>query len=180
MTTTIKKMTTLGMLTAISIVLVALVHFPLIPAAPFLEYDPADVTIIIATFAMGPAAGIMLTIAVSLIQGFTVSAASGAYGVVMHIIATGSFVLVAGNIYERNKTRKTAVIALIAGTLAMTVVMAFANLLITPLFLGTPMSAVIDLLIPAIIPFNLLKAGINSVLSFVIYKSVSGYIHKNI
>ena len=33
----------LGILAAISVVLVAIVHFPLIPAASFLEYDPADV-----------------------------------------------------------------------------------------------------------------------------------------
>lgn len=39
----VRKLTALGMLGAISLILVATVHFPIIPAAPFLEYDPADV-----------------------------------------------------------------------------------------------------------------------------------------
>ena len=66
----------LGILAAISVVLVAIVHFPLIPAAAFLEYDPADVPILLGTFALGPAAGILLTLVAIVIQGVTVSAAS--------------------------------------------------------------------------------------------------------
>ena len=44
------------MLTAISIVFVSVIHFPLFPAAAFLEYDPADIPILIGTFAYGPIA----------------------------------------------------------------------------------------------------------------------------
>ena len=44
-----RKLTTLAMLAALAIVLVALIHFPLVPAAPFLEYDPADIPIFIGT-----------------------------------------------------------------------------------------------------------------------------------
>lgn len=73
----VRKLTALGMLGAISLILVATVHFPIIPAAPFLEYDPADVPILIGTFAFGPVAGFLLTVVVSIIQGMTVSAASG-------------------------------------------------------------------------------------------------------
>ena len=51
-----RKLTTLAMLAALAIVLVALIHFPLVPAAPFLEYDPADIPIFIGTFLFGPAA----------------------------------------------------------------------------------------------------------------------------
>lgn len=105
----VRKLTALGMLGAISLILVATVHFPIIPAAPFLEYDPADVPILIGTFAFGPVAGFLLTVVVSIIQGMTVSAASGGpIGIIMHIFATGSCVLIAGNIYRRNKTRKNS------------------------------------------------------------------------
>ena len=45
-----RKLTTMAMLTAISIVLVTFVHFPLLPAAPWMEYDPADIPIFIGTF----------------------------------------------------------------------------------------------------------------------------------
>lgn len=91
----VRKLTALGMLGAISLILVATVHFPIIPAAPFLEYDPADVPILIGTFAFGPVAGFLLTVVVSIIQGMTVSAASGGpIGIIMHIFATGSCVLI--------------------------------------------------------------------------------------
>ena len=136
----VRKLTALGMLGAISLILVATVHFPIIPAAPFLEYDPADVPILIGTFAFGPVAGFLLTVVVSIIQGMTVSAASGGpIGIIMHIFATGSCVLIAGNIYRRNKTRKTAAIALIVGALVMTGAMVLMNLVLTPIFLGTSM-----------------------------------------
>lgn len=168
----------LGILAAVSVVLVAIVHFPLIPAAAFLEYDPADIPILLGTFALGPAAGILLTLVASVIQGLTVSAASGWYGILMHVIATGTYVLVAGNIYKAHKTKKQAILALICGTLAMTAVMIPANLFITPIFMGAPRSAVAAMLPTAIIPFNLLKAGINSVITFLLYKRVSPLLHK--
>ena len=58
-----------------------------------------------------------MTVVTSVIQGLTVSAQSGPYGIIMHIIATGTFVLVAGLIYRNHKSKKKAIIALIAGAL---------------------------------------------------------------
>ncbi|NCB42828.1 MAG: ECF transporter S component [Clostridia bacterium] len=168
----------LGVLAGISVVLVALIHFPIVAAAPFLEYDPADIPILIGTFALGPAAGLLLTVVASTIQGLTVSAASGGYGILMHIIATGTYVIVAGNIYRINKTRKMAAVALVSGSIAMTLIMIPANLIITPIFMTVDKDVVVSLLIPAIIPFNIIKAGINSTITFLLYKRISGYLHK--
>lgn len=50
----------------------------------------------------------MTAIVVAVVQGLTVSAASGVYGIIMHIIATGTFVLVAGFLYQKHKTKKGA------------------------------------------------------------------------
>jgi hypothetical protein len=133
--------------------------------------------------AADPAAGggrlpAALTFAAAVLQGLTVSAGSGLYGILMHFVATGTMCLVAGSIYRAHKTRKMAVVALIIGVLATTAVMAGANMLITPLFLGMPASVVKDLLLPAIIPFNLLKFSINSLVTFLLYKMISRLIHK--
>ena len=171
------KLAKMGMLGAISIVLVYFIHFPIFPAVPFLEYDPADISIFIGTFAFGPLAGFALAVIVSVIQGLTVSAQSGFYGILMHILATGSFVLVAGNIYKKGKSRKSAVIALACGTLTMVVVMFGANLVITPLFMGVPVDAVLTLM-PFILGFNFIKAGINSVITFLLYKRISKFLHR--
>ena len=141
MKTSTKKLTTMAMLAALSIVLISIVHFPLFPSAPWMEYDPADIPIFIGTFLFGPISGLLLTVAVSVIQGVTVSAASGPIGIVMHILATGSFALLAGNIYKRRHTRGGAVAAILAGVASMTIMMVFCNLVFTPIFMGTPIDA---------------------------------------
>ena len=171
------RLAKMGMLVAISIVLVYFIHFPIFPAVAFLEYDPADISILIGTFAFGPLAGILLTDVTSVIQGVTVSAASGLYGIIMHVISTSVLVLVSGLIYKYNKTRKGAVIALLCGVAAMTLVMIGANMIITPLFMGVPRNIVWSLM-PFIAGFNAIKAGINSVVTFLLYKRISGFLHR--
>ena len=175
-TTRLAKM---GMLVAIAIVLVSIIHIPIIPAVPFLEYDPADIPILLGTFAFGPIWGLVLTIVTSVLQGLTVSAQSGVYGILMHIIATGVFSLVSGLIYryKKVKTKKHAIIGLLLGSISMVLVMIPANLLITPYFLSTTKEVVVALL-PGIILFNAIKAGINSVVTFLVYKKVSPFLHK--
>jgi riboflavin transporter FmnP len=169
----LRKLTAMGMLSAISVVLVWLIHFPLFPAAAFLEYDPADIPIFIGAFSFGPVAGLLLTIVTSIVQGTTVSAGSGVYGIIMHIISTGSFCLASGLTYKKLHTKKGAAIALVVGTLTMTLVMIPANLFITPYFMGAPVSVIKGLLLPAIIPFNFTKAAVNSIITFFLYKRIS-------
>ncbi len=173
-----KKLTTLAMLSALSVILAWLIRFSIIPAAPFLEYDPADIPILLTTFMYGPLSGLLITVIVSVLQGMTVSAASGYIGIIMHILSTGSYVIVAGLVYHKFRSKKGAALALALGSLAMTVVMVGCNLVITPIFLGQPMESVISLLLPAIIPFNLIKAGLNGILTFQVYKPLRKMISK--
>ena len=168
------KVVKMGVMVAISVALVYLIHFPIFPIVSFLEYDPADIPILIGTFAFGPLAGLVLTVVTSVVQGLTVSAGSGLYGILMHVIATGVFVLVSGTIYHKNKTRKTAVIALVCGAAAMALVMMGANMVITPAFMGVPVDAVWDLM-PFIVGFNAIKAGINGAVTFVLYKRIANF-----
>lgn len=173
-----KKLTTMGVMAALSVILVALVHFPILPSAAFLEYDPADVPIFLTAFLMGPLYGFILTVVVSLIQGFTVSTSGGIIGIMMHIFATGAFVWTSGLVYEHNRTRKGAIWSLVFGVLAMTVTMIVWNIIFTPIYSGMPRAAVIAMLPTSIIPFNLLKSGINSLLTFILYKKLSKLIFK--
>ncbi|MSS19142.1 ECF transporter S component [Pseudoramibacter porci] len=163
----------LAVLVAMSVLLVYLIHFPIMPAAPFLEYDPADIPILVGTFLFGPGAGLIITAVACIVQGLTVSASSGIIGIMMHFFATGSYVVVAGLIYVKHHTKGGAVAALIAGTLTMTAVMVAWNLVMTPIFMGTPRAAVAAMIVPVIIPFNLIKAALNGAITFVVYKSIS-------
>lgn len=173
----LRKLTTMAILAAVSIVLVALIHFPIFPAVPFLEYDPADIAILICGFAFGSVAGICVTVVAALIQGLTVSAQSGIYGIIMHIIATAALVLTSSIIYRKKKTKKNALVAIVFGVLAMTAVMIPANIFITPFFMGCERAFVIALL-PFIAGFNFIKAGINGIITFFVYKKISNLIHK--
>lgn len=176
----LRKLTVMGLLVAISVILVYLVHFPLFPAAAFLEYDPADIPILIGAFTYGPLAGLLLTIAASAIQALTVSAQSGLYGFLMHVISTSILCITAGIIYKKMHTRKGAVIALACGTLAMGLGMMAANHFITPFFMGVPAAVVDSMLLTVFLPFNLLKAGINAIITFLIYKTISTHLIKRI
>lgn len=171
MTNATNRLVKLGMLTALSVLLVYLIHFPIFPSASYLEYDMADVPILIGTFLFGPWWGLLLTAAVSLLQWLLVSPASGWVGAIMHFFATGTCALLAGLIYRRKHTRGGAVIALLCGAVAQIVMMIPLNLIFTVHFNGAPQEVVLAMLPTAIIPFNAIKAGVNALLTFLLYKS---------
>ena len=160
-----------GMLIALSIVSVMIVRLPIFPAVSFLEYDPADIFIFLGTFLYGPTVGILLTVATALLQGFTVSASSGVYGVIMHILSTGSYVIVAGITYSRQRTLNGAIISMVLGTAISLIVMFLANLIVTPIFMGVSVEVVWSLMI-WILLFNIVKPLINSIITFALYKGV--------
>ena len=168
---TTKTLTSLGVLAAFSVVLMLAIRIPF-PPAPFLEYDPADVPILIGAFLFGPIGGLVLTVLVSLLQGLTVSAGSGFIGIVMHFAATGCFAFLAGLLYQKSRTRKTAYISLALGVLLQTAIMAGMNLWLTPIYMETPREAVLAMMLPVIVPFNLIKAGVNALLTALIYKRI--------
>ncbi len=165
----ILKPVTLALLSAIGLVLMAVVRFPLFPSAAFLEYDMADVPVFLATLFFDIPSGLLVLAVISIIQGITVSAGSGWIGIVMHIVATGAFVIALGLITRHHRDFRHVLPGHIAGTLVMAALMCVMNLIFTPIFMGTPVQAVKDMLLPTILPFNLLKGGINSVVSLVLY-----------
>ena len=176
----IDRMVKLGMLTALSIILVYAIHFPIFPAASFLEYDMADVPILIGTFLYGPWWGLALTAVVSLLQWLLVSPQSLWVGAIMHFMATGSYVVAAGLIYSKHRTRSAALFGMALGAILQTLMMVPMNLIFTVHFFGVPKETVIALLPTAIIPFNAVKTVANSILTFLLYKRVSKLFEKNL
>lgn len=175
----IVRMVQLALLCALSILLMFVVRFPIFPAAPFLEYDMGDVPILIGTFMFGPVSGLLITVVVSVLQWLIVSPQSGWVGAVMHIFATGAFVLIAGTIYKKNKSLKGAVIALICGSIAMIIAMVPMNYLISPFYLLSdqlPYRAAQQMYMDNYYwystGFNAIKSILNTVLTFVLYKGM--------
>ena len=172
-----KKLCVLAMLSALAYVVMI---FGRVPVVLFLKYDPKDVIITIGGFLYGPLAAFAVTVVVSLVEMITASD-TGFFGLLMNIVAGCSFACTASFIYKRNRTLKGAVTGLTASWLLTTAVMTLWNYLITPLYMWTPemgitmaemRQQVAGLLVPAIIPFNLLKGGLNAALTMLLYKSV--------
>ncbi len=169
-----RKLCGMAVLTALAVVFACVIRIPYF-AAPFLEYSPSDVPVLIASFMYGPVAGLIITVIVSLIQGFTVSASSGLIGIAMNFLSTSAFVLVAGIIYKFKRSLKGAIISLVAGFLFGVVVMILWNILITPYFMGVERSVVLTMIPTVILPFNLLKYAGNALLTFVLYKATGKF-----
>lgn len=169
-----KQITTTAMLCAIAYVVVVVGR---IPVVLFLKYDPKDIVITLGGLIWGPLTSCIVSVIVSLIEMVTISD-NGVIGLIMNILSTCSFACTAAFIYKKMRTLKGAVIGLVAGSLAMTVVMLLWNYLITPIYMGYPRQAVAELLIPAFLPFNLLKAGLNAGFTFLLYKPVTTALRK--
>ncbi len=166
----IRQITIMGILIAISIILVVSpLRFPF-PTAPFLVYEPGDVPILVGGFVFGPVAGVLLTVITSIVQSITV-AKDGVFGCIMHIFATSALVGISSIIYYRKKTFTRAIVGVVMGSLAMTAVMVVLNLALDPIFYGMTLEAVVKLVFPAILPFNLMKSGINSIVFLLIFRS---------
>ena len=146
--------------------------------APFLEFEVSDIPILIAGFVFGPLPGLVIGFVSILLHDLMMGPSSGPYGMIMHMIAIGVFVLVAGAIYKKFKTRKWGLFALIIGGLLMAAAMIPANLIVTPVFMGVPIDAVQAMILPILLPFNLLKMAINTAVVFLLYKRLSPFLHK--
>ncbi len=175
---TVIRTAIMAMLTAVSIVLVYFIHLPLIPGVAFLEYDPADIPVLIGALMLGPVSGLIILFAVCLIQALTVSASSGIIGFFMHFIASSVLILIPSLIYRHKKSIASLIVGLVLGVIGMTAVMIPLNLVFTGIFMGTGVKAVASMLIPAIIPFNLAKASINAVVTFAVFTPVSQVLKK--
>lgn len=162
----VKKMVTLAMLAAIAYLMVNLIR---IPVVLFLKYEPKDVIITIGGFLFGPMAAFIVSGIVSLLEMVTISE-TGIIGCIMNLISTCSFACAAAFVYKKQHTLKGAVAGLVAGSVFMVAVMLLWNWLITPLYMGVDRPTVEALLLPAFLPFNLLKAGLNSALILGLYK----------
>ncbi len=166
----IKKMVLLAMLAAISYLIVVLVR---IPVVLFLSYEPKDVIITIGGLLMGPMASFLISLVVSALEMVTISQ-TGPIGCIMNLLSTCSFACTAALIYKKHRSLKGAVAGLLLGAAAMTGAMLLWNWLITPLYMGVSRQAVEALLMPVFLPFNLLKAGLNTALTLGLYKPLVG------
>lgn len=167
-----RQLVTMALLCAIG-VLLSFIEFPLIPGVTWLKYDASAMPAMVCGFAFGAGGGLAVGIAGAIIHGILMADFSGA---VMNILAVIGFVVPASLIYRQGRTFPRAIIGLIASVVCAVIMAIVGNLVITPAYLGVPMDAVIAMILPILVPFNLAKGIINAVLTLAVYKSISNLI----
>jgi len=166
-----KRITTLAMLSALAFLLALLFHYlpvpPLVPAAPFLKFEPKDVIITIAGFLYGPLAVIPMAIVVGILE--MPLSATWLYGLIMNVASTCAFACTASLIYKKWRTITGAASGLAAGVIVTTAVMIPLNYLITPFFMGVPRHLVVAILITGIGLFNFVKYALIAAITMQLY-----------
>ena len=190
-----REIVTIGMLGAIAVVLM-LFEIPLPFAPPFYEIDFSEVPVLIGCFALGPVAGVLIEFVKILLNLVINGSATAGVGELANFCIGCSLCIPAGIIYKKRKTKKGAMVGLISGTLIMTFLGCFINAYIMlPTYakafkipieglieMGTKVNASITDLFTfvmfAVVPFNLLKGVLVSIIVMLIYKKISSIIKR--
>ena len=151
---------------------------------------------LICTFYLGPVAGVLTEMFKVLIKLLLKGTTTAFVGDFANFAVGCSFILPASMIYHAKKSRKTALIGMLVGTLVMTIFGSLFNAVyLLPKFAalyGMPLDAIIGmgtqvnsritnvstLVLFAVVPFNLIKGVVDSILTGLLYKRISPILHK--
>lgn len=152
---------------------VSFVEFPIVPGIEWLKYDPSGIVSLVAGFAYGPAAAVIVSV-----LGFLPHLFTNPWGTLMAVLVALALSVPAALIYRRNKTRKGAVIGIIVGAIVALTVAIVGNIIVTPFYAHMTTAQVVALIVPALLPFNALKFTIHGVVTFLIYKPISNLLNR--
>ena len=191
----LRYMVKIGVLSAMATVLM-LLEFPLPIAPSFYELDFSEVAVLVGSFSLGPLAGILIEFIKILINLLINGTDTFFVGELANFLMGCAFVLPASLVYCRKKSLRRAIVGMAIGTVSLVLVGALCNyFLMIPAYVhlaGYPMDAIIGmgtainpaikdlltLIIIAVVPFNLIKGVLCSLLTGLLYKRVSPILHK--
>ena len=194
----LRMLTTTAMLGAMAGLLM-LIELPLgFIAPPFYKINLSEVPVMIGTFAFGPIQGVVIELIKILVHLVIKGTSTNFVGEFANFVSGAAMVIPAGIIYRRNRTKKNAIIGLAVSTVFMAVVGVFLNAYIMiptySYFFHLPIEQIVAMgtaIIPwvnnvltlclfCVLPFNLIKGIIVSVIVALIYKPLSRLIHKGV
>ena len=165
-----------------------LLEIPLFFAPSFYKLDLSEVPVLMCSFYMGPVAGVVCELIKVIIKLLLKGTTTAFVGDFANFVVGCAFVLPASVIYHCKKSKKIAIAGMAAGTAVMTVFGSLFNAVyLLPKFsqlFGLPLDAIIamgtnvngainsvsTLVLFAVVPFNLLKGIVVSVITFLLYK----------
>ena len=138
----------------------------------FLTFDAKDAVLTVASFIYGPVASLILALIPALIELITISG-TGLWGFIMNFASSACFAFTASFIYKYKRSLNGAIIGIFLSIITTTALMMLLNLYITPIYMGVPREAVVELIPTLLFPFNLAKSMMNAAITMLIYKPVS-------
>lgn len=187
---TTKNLTMIAMLSAIAAVLMIFeIQLPFSPS--FVKFDFSDLPVMLGGFLIGPFAGGIIAFMKILLHFLLNGTTSFFVGDLSNLLLTLSFVLPASFIYQQKKTKKTAIQGLLVSIICTSLLAIIFNLfLIFPLYLKVLNIKMVDLInmihvvnplvkdvftmiVFSLLPFNLFKYSIVSMITMLSYKKLS-------
>lgn len=189
----VKNVVLMGMFGALAAVLM-LFELPLPFIAPsFYGLDVSEVPVLVGTFALGPAAGVVIELVKILVKLLIKPTSTGFVGELANFCFGCALILPAGWIYKLQKTKKSAIIGMAVGTVVMTIVgvvlnvyvmlpfysqfMPLDNIIAAGAAINPAVSNVWTFVIVCVGPFNLIKGIVVSLITALVYKRISIIIH---
>lgn len=171
-----------------------LIEFPVPLFPPFLKIDLSDIPAVLGSFALGPFAGVAIELLKNVLVYVFGLTTTGGVGELANFVIGSAWILPAALIYRSHKSKKTAVYGMLLGTIAMVIAGALMNYYIMiPLYAKfMPIEQIIQmsaavipsitdvktLILYGIVPFNIFKGLILTLLTVLIYKRLSPILHK--
>ena len=182
----IRYMTVTAMLSAVAFILMFFdFSVPFMP--PFIKMDLSELPALIGSFAMGPLCGVLICLIKNVLHLFITT--TGGVGELSNFLLGAVFVLPAGLIYRRKKSRKSALLGSLAGAVIMGAFSVISNyFLVYPFYYNfmsedmvlsayqvilPSMENILQCLVCFNMPFTIVKGLFSVVITFFVYKSIS-------
>lgn len=182
----VRYMSVTAMLSAVAFILMFLdFSVPFMPA--FIKMDLSELPALIGAFFMGPVCGILICLIKNVLHLFITT--TGGVGELSNFLLGVAFVLPAGLIYRRKKSRRSALIGSLLGAVIMGAFSVVSNyFLVYPVYynfmpeeavlgayqvIAPSMKSILQCLVCFNMPFTIVKGLFSVVITFLVYKHIS-------
>lgn len=168
-----KMIVTVGIFSAIAFILQLIGSFVGLKVGGFLEIEFSDIPALIVALAYGPLSGILVELVKNILHCAVTS--TGFVGEFANFVINGILCFVAGIIYKNKRTYKGAILALFIATVMMSAAGILVNrYVMLPMYMpDAPKEVIYTLVMGTILPFNIAKGFVISLITVLLYKRIS-------
>ena len=169
-----RRIATTALLCALAFVL-TFVEVPIFPPAPWLMYDPSGIVAFVAALIYGPATG---TVVAVLPWALKTLFSFNPWGHLMAILAGVALCVPAALIARRMTGARGLALGMAVGGVVSLAACILGNIVVTPLYTAVSTADVVAMIVPILLPFNLLKTVPTCVVTPLSHKPVSALVSR--